>query len=159
MKKFISVLSLVLVAAMLCVSLVSCGAKPADNPDDAVAALKANGYTAQKVDDYVYGEKDGEFVMIYYCENEDDAKEMFEEAEEELKDMEEELANAKKELDDAKAELEEVKDDPIQKAIAELAVQVAEKALEMVEKYEDCEIGQSGNVVWVGTSQAIKDAK
>ena len=47
MKKFVSVLSLVLVAAMLCVSLVSCGG-PAKDPADAKAALEENGYTAVK---------------------------------------------------------------------------------------------------------------
>jgi len=49
MKKFVSIISLVLVAAMLCVSLVSCGG-PASDPDDALAALKDNGYAAATKD-------------------------------------------------------------------------------------------------------------
>ena len=40
MKKFVRILCLALVAVMLCATLASCGG-PAKNPDDAVAALKA----------------------------------------------------------------------------------------------------------------------
>ena len=50
MKKFARVLALMLVATMLCVMLVACGATPAEKPEDAKAALEANGYTASLVE-------------------------------------------------------------------------------------------------------------
>ena len=50
MKKFARVLALMLVATMLCVMLVACGATPAEKPEDAKAALEANGYTATLVE-------------------------------------------------------------------------------------------------------------
>ena len=50
MKKTITkVLALTLVAVMMCAILVSCDAPNAD-PEKALAALKDNGYTAEKID-------------------------------------------------------------------------------------------------------------
>ena len=158
MKKFTRILCLTLVAVMLCAVLASCGG-PAKTPEEAVAALKEKGYNATQLENVVTGEKDGEFIVINYCDNADDAKEVYDEAKAELEDAEEELAEAKAELEKAKADLEKAKDDPVQKAIAEVAVATAEKIVEMASKYVDAEIGQSGNVVWFGTAQAIKDAK
>ena len=159
MKKLARILSLVLVAVVLCAALASCGAKPAENADDAVAALKENGYDAAKVGDVVTGEKDGEFIAINYCTDEASAKDAYEEAQEELAEAKEQLAKAEEELEKAEAELEEVKDDAILKPIAEAAVEVAQNALDKLKMYAECEIGQSGNMVWMGTKQAIKDAK
>lgn len=48
MKTFAKVLCLSLVAVMLCATLASCA--PAAKADDALAALKENGYTAVKSD-------------------------------------------------------------------------------------------------------------
>lgn len=48
MKVFAKILSLALVAVLLCATLVSCA--PAKNADDALKALKDNGYTAVKSD-------------------------------------------------------------------------------------------------------------
>lgn len=45
MKKFARIMSLALVAVMLCATLASCGA-PAKDPADALAALKENEYLA-----------------------------------------------------------------------------------------------------------------
>lgn len=159
MKKFVRILSLALVGVMLCGLLASCAA-PAKDPKDAAAALEENGYAVttdgQKL---VSATKEDEFIVIHYCDDADEAKELYEEAKDELADAQEELAEARAELEKAKEELEKVKDNPVQKAIAEAAVTVAEKVVETVEKYGDCEVGQSGNVVWLGTKQAVKDAK
>ena len=149
---------LALVAVMACVMLASCGG-PAKNPDDAVAALKENGYDTYKVDDTVFGEKDGEFIVIEYCSDKETAKKAYEEAEKEREEAKEKLAEAKTEVDKAKAELETVKDNALLKGAAEEILELAEKALETIEMYAECEIGQSGNMVWCGTAQAIKDAK
>lgn len=48
-KTIIKILTLTLVAVMVCAVLASCGGPNAD-PDKALAALKDNGYTAEKVD-------------------------------------------------------------------------------------------------------------
>lgn len=45
MKKFVRLMSLALVAVMLCATLASCGG-PAKDPADALAALKENEYVA-----------------------------------------------------------------------------------------------------------------
>ena len=52
MKKFTRVLCLTLVAVMLCAVLASCGG-PAAKPADAEAALKENGYTVTTMDGIV----------------------------------------------------------------------------------------------------------
>ena len=159
MKKLVRILSLTLVVVMMCAALASC-ASPAKDPKDAAAALKENGYTVTvEGEKMVSALKDDEFIVINYCDDKDEAKEMYEEAKDELADAEEELAEAREELEKAKEELEKVKDNAIQKGIAEGAVAAAEKIVEMAEKYVGCEVGQSGTVVWLGTKQAIKDAK
>lgn len=88
MKKFARIMSLALVAVMLCATLASCGA-PAKDPADAVAALKEEGYVAVKLLSVVTGVKDGEAVIITYYDDADKAKEamdkMDEAAIEELK--------------------------------------------------------------------------
>lgn len=137
MKKFVSVLSLVLVAAMLCVSLVSCGG-PAKNPDDAVAALKDNGYTAAKdtiivpaalkvagvdgVDAVISGTKTAddklETVTVVYFTDKDAAATAFEKVEKYA---------------------DENKDDKAEES--------------------DWVVKQSGAMIYYGTAQAIKDAK
>ena len=45
MKNFVRLMSLALVAVMLCATLASCGG-PAKDPADALAALKENEYVA-----------------------------------------------------------------------------------------------------------------
>ena len=137
MKKFASIISLVLVAAMLCVTLVSCGA-PAKNPDDAVAALKDNGYAAGKdtlvipgalkllgvdgVDTVISGSKTAddkfETVTVVYFSDKDAAKAAFAKVEE----------YAEKNKDDKAEE-------------------------------SDWVVKQSGAMIFFGTAQAIKDAK
>ena len=133
MKKFARILSFALVAVMLCATLVACGA-PAKDPDDALAALKENGYTAVKdtvasplalkalgvknVTSVVSGTKvaddKGESIIVYF-EDKDAAKDSFEKLEE-----------------------------------------YAEE-----EKDEDATwvVKQSGAMIYFGTEQAIKDAK
>ena len=158
MKKFLSLLSLVLVFAMLCTVLVSCGG-PADTPEEAAAALKENGYTVTvESDSTVIASKNDEYIAIQYFDNADDAEAAYAELEEELAEAEEELEKAQKELDEARAELEDM-DDGWAKDLAEAGVKLAEEAVKAAEKLANAEIGQSGNVVWYGTSQAVKDAK
>lgn len=48
MKKSIKLIALALVAVMMCAVLVACA--PAKDPADAKAALEENGYTALKID-------------------------------------------------------------------------------------------------------------
>ena len=134
MKKFARILSFALVAVMLCATLVACGA-PAKDPDDALAALKENGYTAVKdtvasplalkalgvknVTSVVSGTKvvddKVENITIVYFEDKDAAKDSFEKLEEYAED----------------------------------------------EKDEDATwvVKQSGAMIYFGTEQAIKDAK
>ena len=137
MKKFASIVAFVLVAAMLCVTLVSCGA-PAKNPDDAIAALKDNGYAAAKdstfvpaglkmlgvdgVDTVISGSKtvDDKFetVTVVYFDDKDAAKTAFEKGKEYAEDN---------------------KDDKAEET--------------------DWVVKQSGAMIFFGTNQAIKDAK
>ena len=141
MKKFVSIISLVLVAAMLCVSLVSCGA-PAKDPADAKAALSENGYVATKDDTVVpgilkiagfdctsvvtgtktveddEGNKSVEHVSIYYFADKDAAEKA-------MTKIEEYASDDKDEAEDSNW--------------------VATT--------------QSGAMVYYGTKQAIKDAK
>lgn len=158
MKKFLSLISLVLVFAMLCTVLVSCGG-PADTPEEAAAALKENGYTVTTDEEgVVMANKDDEYIAIRYYDNEEDAEAAYAELEEELAEAEEELEKAQKELDEARAEVEAM-DDGVLKEIAEAGVKIAEEAVKAAEKLANAEIGKSGTVVWYGTTQAIKDAK
>lgn len=131
MKKFARILSLTLVAVMLCAALASCGG-PAKDPADAKAALEENGYVATNlsglaltgtaallgVDDLdavVTGAKEGEAITIFYFETSDAADAAFE--------------------------------------------KIEEKAAEAEEEYEDMVCKQSGKMIWMGTKQAVKDAK
>ena len=125
MKKFVSIISLVLVAVMLCATLVSCGA-PAKDPEDALAALKENGYTAAKFGEYVSGsklaeDKDGnkkiDHVTIYYFDSKDDATAAMERIQK--------VANGEKKDSDT----------------------------------DWVDATQSGNMIYFGNKQAIKDAK
>ena len=124
MKKFSSVISLVLVAAMLCVSLVSCGG-PAKDPADAKAALEENGYLVVKVDTAillpddveatVLGTTDENYILITYYETSDAAEAAWEKAQEDAKELEDE--------------------------------------------YENIVCKKSGKMIYIGTEQAVKDAK
>ena len=124
MKKFVSIISLVLVAAMLCVSLVSCGG-PAKDPADAKAALEENGYLVVKVDTAillpedveatVLGTTDENYILITYYETSDAAEAAWEKAQEEAKELEDE--------------------------------------------YENVVCKKSGKMIYIGTEQAVKDAK
>ena len=137
MKKFTRILCLALVAVMLCATLASCGG-PASNPDDAVAALKENGYTAAKdtlivpaalklagvkdIDTVISGTKIEEDVFetitVIYFTDSDAAEAAFEKVE---------------------SYASEKKDDK------------AEESNWVVE--------QSGAMIYFGTKQAVKDAK
>ena len=114
MKNFVRILSLALVAVMLAVTLVSCGA-PAKTAADAEAALKENGYTPINDDRIVPGvlalsgiasctnkvtgvkfveDEDGnkktEYVAIYYFADKDSATKAMEKiGDEEKKDKDE----------------------------------------------------------------------
>lgn len=124
MKKFVSIISLVLVAAMLCVSLVSCGA-PAKDPADAKAALEENGYAVIKVDTAILLPDDVEatvlgtttenYIMITYYKSTDAVKSAWEKAQDEAKALE--------------------------------------------GKYENVVCKKSGKMIYIGTEQAVKDAK
>ena len=137
MKKFTRILCLALVAVMLCATLASCGG-PASNPDDAVAALKENGYTAAKdnlivpaaltlagvkdIDTVISGTKVEEDVfetitVIYFIDS-----------------------------DAAEAAFEKV-----EKYASEKKDDKAEESHWVVE--------QSGAMIYFGTKQAVKDAK
>ena len=137
MKKFTRILCLALVAVMLCATLASCGG-PASNPDDAVAALKENGYTAAKdnlivpaaltlagvkdIDTVISGTKVEEDVfetitVIYFIDS-----------------------------DAAEAAFEKV-----EKYASEKKDDKAEESNWVVE--------QSGAMIYFGTKQAVKDAK
>ena len=124
MKKFASVLSLVLVAAMLCVTLVSCGA-PAKDPADAKAALEEAGYVVVKVDTAlllpddveatVLGTTTDNYILITYYKTTDAVKDAWKDAQDE--------------------------------------------AAKLEEKYENIVCKKSGKMIFIGTEQAVKDAK
>ena len=137
MKKFVRILCLTLVAVMLCAVLASCGG-PAKNPDDAVAALKDNGYTAGKdtvviptalklagvsdIDCVISGSKTAddkfETVTVVYFTDKDAAATAFEKVQKYAGDN---------------------KDDKAEES--------------------DWVVKQSGAMIYFGTTQAVKDAK
>ena len=159
MKKFVRVLALMLVASMLCVMLVACSSKPADNPEDAVAALKENGYTiVYESDEVVSAKKGDDFISIYWFDNEDDANELYEEAMELKEEAEEALEKLKDELKEAQDELDDMEEGFLKDA-AELVVAELEEEIEEAELEADAVVGKSGNMVWMGTKDAVKAAK
>ena len=133
MKKFAKVMAVVLVAVMAVTLLVACG--PANNIEDAIAALKGNGYATHKfvgnigfsnVDSKLVATKgvvgsllgsgeEYQTITIYYFFTADAAKEAFEDIQ-----------------------------------------QLSE--LERGER-EDWVCKRSGDVVYFGTKQAVKDAR
>ena len=124
MKKFVSIIAFVLVAVMLCATLVSCGA-PAKDPADAKKALEDNGYVVVKVDTAILLPKDVEatvlgtttenYILITYYKTTDAVKDAWEKAQEEAEKLE--------------------------------------------EKYENVVCKKSGKMIFIGTAQAVKDAK
>ena len=97
-KTFIKIVTFMLLAAMTCAMLASCGG-PNANPDKAVEALKENDYVAEKIDSklgllvfswagdglecVVTGlDKDLEGVTIFYYESADAANNAWEKVEE-----------------------------------------------------------------------------
>ena len=113
MKKSFRLLTLALVAVMLCVTLVSCGAPNAD-PDKTLESLNDNGITwagkdkiiiplaltglgVDDVDTVVSGtgEIDGEFahITIIYFEEKEDAKEAWEKVQEYANDKRDDEAS------------------------------------------------------------------
>ncbi len=102
MKTFARMLSLVLVAVMLCAALVAC-AKPDKDPAEAEKKLDAAGYDVtvlegeeaemmdENVKTIVFGQKDDDYITIYYYEDKDDAKKIFNDLEADAKADAEEL--------------------------------------------------------------------
>ncbi len=158
MKKTVRILSFALVAIMLCATLASCGG-PAKDPKDAAAALKENGYTVTaETDKLVVAGKDGEHVTINYCDDKEAADDLYKNLVAEKNKAEEKLDEAEQKLKDAKKELDDM-EDGIGKAAQQAIVDGLQKAVDEAKKLVDIEIGKSGNVVWVGTKDAIKAAK
>ena len=103
-KSIIKVLSLTLIAIMMCAVLVSCGGPNAD-PDKAEKALKDADYEVMKIDEedmlkflgidglecvLTAGNEDEEGVVIYYFEDAAAANEAWEDIEKEAKEAMEE---------------------------------------------------------------------
>lgn len=98
MKKTIKIIALAMVALMLMLALVSCGAKPNSDFEKAKAALEENGYDVKSnpdaEDKTISASKDSQYVSICYFSDEEKAKTFYEakkEAYEELKKAAEEL--------------------------------------------------------------------
>lgn len=158
MKKLARILSLVLVAVMLCATLASCGG-PAKDPKEAADALKENGYTLLvDTDVSVIAKKDSEYIAITYCSDEEAATKAYEEAEAAIEKADEELKKAEDVLKEQQEKYDAM-EDGILKDAAKIALDAAKEAVELAKNATNYKIGQSGNVVWMGTSQAIKDAK
>lgn len=128
-KSIIKVLSLTLIAIMMCAVLVSCGGPNAD-PDKAEKALEDAEYTVMKIDDedmlklsgidglvcaITAFNEDEEGIVIYYFEDAAAANEAWEDIEEEAK--------------------------------------------EAMEDEEDIVCKKSGKMIYYGTKQAVKDAQ
>ncbi len=110
-KSIVKVIALSLVAVMMCLALVSCGA-PAKDPADAKAALDENGYVATKIDNEGLGaiafavftaagiedlesvvsgtNEDGEHVTIFYFEDSAAANEQWEDVQKYAEDEKDE---------------------------------------------------------------------
>ncbi len=101
-KSIVKILTLALVAVMMCAVLVSCAA-PASNPDDAEKALKDNGYTVVRIDNsgigaiglavftavgiedietVITGTDGDEAITIFYFEDAEAANEQWEDVQE-----------------------------------------------------------------------------
>ncbi len=139
MKKLLKRILVIATAALMLVTLVSCGG-PATDPEDAKAALEDNGYevilvdgTAVEVTAGLLGVEDldasltafadDNAIMIYYFESKEAAEKAWEK-------IEDEAEKAKKEYEEEKDE-----DDP------------------------DFVIKKSGAMIYFGTADAVKAAK
>ncbi len=149
MKHMTKLLSLMLVAVLCVVMLVSC--KPAETADEAVAALKENDYTIlAHTDSFVSASKGNEdsilesdSIMIYYFDSEEEADKMYEE----LKKSQEEA------IEKAEEYLEGLKESGL---VGDAVIETAEDALDATKAVK---VDKSGTMVWMGTSDAIKAAK
>lgn len=172
MKNFARVLALVLVAVMLCTVLIACAGKPAEDPKDAKSALKDAGYDVTLMDEeatlsflgfdgleaYLVAYKsdpdqsdydedemeelDGEtvqmdYIVIYYFEDEEAAEEAFE-------DLEDELNEDMEDMVDMMAEMSEEMAD--------------EYDIEVEFEFKPKDAKLDGCMIYVGTSDALKNA-
>lgn len=158
MKKFARILCLVLVAVMMCSLLASCGS-PAKDPKDAAAALKENGYTLTvDTDSLIVAKKDSDYITINYCTDEEAATKAYDEAKAALDKAEEELKKLEDELKEKQDEYDEMEEGAL-KDLAKIGLDAAKEAVELAKNAKNYKLGKSGNMVWMGTKQAIKDAK
>ena len=100
MKKFVRILALTLTVLMLSMALVACAAKPNADPEKAKDALEEAGYTIvpggslaglayKDLDEIVIAvNEDEKGVVIFYFDDDDAAKDAFEDIADEYKDGE-----------------------------------------------------------------------
>lgn len=135
MKKFAKVVSLALAVTMCLALLVACGGAPNSDPEKAKAALEKNGYTVtlQEVN------ADGVEKMLVASKA------------------------GKTEKDTLGITIQWCKDDAAAEKLEKEGKETLEETKklyeEMKEEMPDVVIGRSGKMVWMGSSQAVKDAQ
>lgn len=147
MKKFVTIVSLMLVFAFCFAALVSCGkSAPNSNYEETVKNLKANGYLVAGEGDsdeeltagiYAYKEDDlRDFLMVYWCRSEKLAKEYYDGIKMETQHT----------IDILKSQIDSTSDVEGKKEL--------EEALNYYNK--ELIIGVKGVMVWQGSKEAIK---
>lgn len=165
MKKILSLLIVLALAASCMFVFASCGgsAKPNSDYEKAAEALEDAGYEVEVDDEdedciviMAYNEDNMmDAIEIRYYADEDDADDAFEELEEELADAEEQIEEAKKMIEEAEEMAEELGID-----VDEYLDSLKEMGID-ADSIDDIEYkcGQDGTMVWMGTPAAIKAAK
>ncbi len=153
MKRRIYLITTLLVILLCLSALLSCGT-PATDAETARKALKDNGYTIDdfdietnytSVEAYKYEDDKYNTIEIYYCKDEKTANAVYAELQEELDD------DIKKLLLEYRSALNDAKE-----------YGASQEELNIynhyITAYESMELNREGNIVWLGTPDAVSDA-
>ena len=164
MKKILSILMVVALMAVCLFTFASCGS-PNKDYKKAKKALEKADYTVnvQKSGDDVYlsaySESGADFIQIGYFEDKDDAKKAYKELKSEVAEYQEELDEMIEDLEKefkgaSKKEREEIWEEFCQNK----GLDPDEVTFEEFKKTK-LVYGGSGTMVWLGTANAVNDAK
>ena len=172
MKKFLSIM-LVIILSLSCVFvLASCGSddddkkggskssKPNSSSEKAAEALADAGYDVEEEEDDGYvliiaTKGISNHIEIYYCDDEDVADEMYERVKEEAADFEDEKEEMLSQLEEALGMADQYGVDI--DSIYEMMGIDPDEIDDL--KNITVEYGKDGKIVWIGTPAAIKAAK
>ena len=178
MKNIITKLLVMVIVAIMVLSLASCATKPEIDFDDACDELEDNGYTVEITKDgldvnqkkvlYAYDDEDNFLMMIEFKDTKS-AKLYYEsikiEYEWRIDKIKAEIDEAELMVETYEYILEEYKNkldsdeiDEYEEKIDDLRDEIKDLNEELEEAEDEGAFGRSDNVVWIGTTDAIKDS-